>query len=147
MCRVLVVDGDPSVGTLITRELKQYDVRAVQEVVGARWVIREHKPSLIFMSAQLGCGDRNALLEYASKRAAIIVMTDTKLGDNAEANILEAGAAGVVSKPLSVRKFVALANRLYQLLELDKDITESYARLTASTQRLTAAREKLLQSA
>jgi len=139
MCRVLVVDRDQTTGTLLARTLGTYEVVTASSAQQALWDIKEFKPSLMFLSAEIMDFGDDILLRRLDRFRAVIVMTAGHLDDEVEADYLERGAAAVIRKPFSLRKVLALTNRLFALLELDKDLTEYSTRLVESTKKLRAA--------
>jgi two-component system, cell cycle response regulator DivK len=127
---ILVVDDSPDNSRLIQLllECEGYTVRAAEDADEALSLLRSYSPELILMDIQLPGMDGLELTRRLRKIPAlanvrIVALTAYAMAGD-EANALEAGCNGYVSKPIDTRTFPSLI-RSYLDRNAGRPVTDS----------------------
>jgi|GEM_PF-3120970 len=146
--KILVVEDDPSISTVLeeTLKLRHYDVRLANSPEGALAAAAEYSPDLILMdvnlSAEIDGIETAARIREASDVPVCFVTAYS--GDETIARAEKAGAVAYLSKPFEVSDVTAMvtmslanARRMREARRTDgkRDTTAAAARTSAPAQR------------
>lgn len=114
--RILCVDDDPFVVDAIGRQLHWYKVRVTKALHGMQgiWFSQLTKPDLIITDLKMPLCSGKELLEVVNKIAPVIFITGVR-DENTRNELLAAGAAEVLFKPVDSRDLVEIIQRFVRL--------------------------------
>lgn len=143
MCKVLIVDDESNAREVLAKTLEHmgnYDIREAANVKVALEVMESWRPDVVLLDLNMPMCDGVQFLQLNSVSAAIVVVTGQVLDEDDIADLLEAGASWVLTKPVSLRVFMALVNRITSMIVVDEDIKTGMRALEGAQKRLKKAR-------
>ena len=113
MARVLVVEDEPNISSIIMFKLRRegHEVLLLEDAPGAADAARRHRADLVLLDSTLPGGDAFEILEELASRTRTVMMTEFR--DQATpARALAAGAAATIQKPFKPTVLAHLVARL-----------------------------------
>ena len=134
--RVLVVDDDPSVSSMLVEYLSghRYDVRSAGSGTAMREEIERDLPDIVLMDIRLPGEDGLTLARYLRERYDVGIIMVTASGDVIDRVVgLEVGADDYIAKPFDPRELLA---RVKSVLRRMQAKPQGEASAPAAAQRL-----------
>ena len=134
--RILVVEDDPDVlqGTARLLEKAGYAVDTASTGELARQRIREDPPVLILLDRDLPDCDGNDLCrqlkqDEATASIMVVIASSTYVESDEQAQGLESGADGYITRPISNRELLARVRTFVSIHNLTQSLREQEAQL------------------
>ena len=113
MARVLLVEDEPNIATIIIFKLQReaHEVRWEPTAKAVLDAADAMQPDLILLDSSLPDGDAFQLLDALAPRAPVVMMTEFR-DTRTPARAREAGAAAIVEKPFKPTQLARLVAQL-----------------------------------
>jgi PAS domain S-box-containing protein len=134
--RILVVEDDPDVlnGTALLLEKAGYAIEKASTGEQALQRIREEPPDLILLDRDLPDFDGNALCrqikqDEGTAHIQVVIASSTYVESDQQAQGLESGADGYITRPISNREFLARVRSFVSIHHMTRSLREQAAQL------------------
>lgn len=143
MCRVLVIDDEPTICEFFRVVLSDHKVFAASTLHEAEEAIEKIKPAVIYLDLNLPDGNGKEFLRQHSFENPVVIFTSSLFEPEEEVELMELGATVVLEKPASAEKIRILTKRLLNLISLDGEMASISTKLSDMSKQLREARGAL----
>jgi PAS domain S-box-containing protein len=127
--RILVVDDDPQILSVTSRVLQRASYSVIEATTGSDGLrlAKEQKPDLILLDAVLPDLDglevcRRVKADPALANSLVVLISGLRTTTESQAEGLESGADGYISRPISDRELLARVEALVRIREAEQQL-------------------------
>ncbi|MEW5720640.1 MAG: response regulator transcription factor, partial [Chloroflexota bacterium] len=132
LARILVVSGDTSILRATSRILKSAGYRIIEAATGEEGLraAQEQAPDLVLLDVALSDLDgvevcRRIKAAPVTARAFVVLLSNVKTDSESQANGIEAGADGYITRPVSDRELLARVQALLRIKSVEDALRAS----------------------